>query len=306
MKGNAMKREQKQKKPIPYSKKKQIYGFLFVTPWLLGFILFFLRPFIESVKFSFEKLESTPKGFTGTFIGWQNYHHAFFKDADFIIQCVSSIKGLINIPLIIVYSLCFALLIKSKFPGRGIVRAIAFLPVIIGSGVLMQIFKEDIFSQGIKGGGSVYLFSSGGLNSIFTAMGLSPGLLSFINQIVNAIFDLTWSSGVQILLFLSGLHNVPDYVYEASSLEGARGFEQFFKITLPMLTPMIMLNIIYSVIDMFSDYGNQIIRMIYSTAFDQVRLGYSSALSVIYFVIIMAVLAVVYLLLHKYIIKQDN
>ncbi|HWT73445.1 MAG TPA: sugar ABC transporter permease [Mobilitalea sp.] len=294
------------KKPLPYSTKKKIYGFMFILPWLIGFWLFFLVPFGESVRYSFEKLESTPKGFTSTYIGLQNFNYALFKDTDFIIQCVNSLKDLIKIPLVIVYSLCFALLLKGKFAGRGLIRAIAFLPVIIGSGVLMQILREDVFSQGIKGSNSVYLFSSGGLNSLFLSMGLNQSVLNFINQIVNAIFDLTWKSGVQILLFLSGLHNIPDYVYEASSMEGARSFEQFFKITLPMLTPMILLNIIYSVIDMFSDYGNHIIQMIYSTAFDQVRLGYSSALALLYFVMVSVVLVLVYLFLKRYIIKQDN
>lgn len=295
----------KYRKHLSYETKKKIYGLLFILPWLLGFILFFVVPFGESIIYSFQKLETTPKGFIGTGIGFENYKYALFKDTAFIITCVNSLKDLIQIPLIIVYSLCFALLLKGKFAGRGLMRAIAFLPVIIGSGVLMQILKEDVFSQGIKGGNSVYIFSSGGLNSLFISMGLSAGITNFINNIVSAIFDLTWRSGVQILLLLSGLHNIPDYVYEASSLEGAREFEQFFKITLPMLTPMLMLNIVYSVIDMFSDYGNEIIRMIYATAFDQVRLGYSSALSVLYFAMIAVVLIMVSIVLKKYIIKRD-
>lgn len=307
MNKNNKNKEQKVKKKLPYSTRKKIYGFMFILPWFLGFLLFFAVPFGESIQYSFEKLESTPKGFTSSFIGLRNYNYALFKDTDFIIQCVNSLKDLIRIPLIIVYSLCFALLLKGKFAGRGLMRAIAFLPVIIGSGVLMQILREDVFSQGIKGSSnSIYLFTSGGLNSLFLSMGLNQGILNFINQIINVIFDLTWLSGVQILLFLSGLHNIPDYVYEASSLEGARAFEQFFKITLPMLTPMILLNIIFSIIDMFSDYGNRIIQMIYSMAFEQVRLGYSSALAMLYFIMVSVVLIIVFLLLNRYIVKQDN
>lgn len=294
------------KKSIPYSTKKKIYGFLFILPWLIGFIVFFAVPFGQSVEYSFEKLETTPQGFLGTFIGLDNFKYAFYQDTNFLIQCAASLKNLIQIPLIIVYSLCFALLLKGKFTGRGLMRAIAFLPVIIGSGVMMQILKEDVFSQGVKGGNSIYLFSSGGLNTFFYSMGLNQGITNFINQIVSTIFDLTWRSGVQILLFLSGLHNIPDYVYEASSIEGARGLQQLFKITLPLLTPMMMLNIVYSVIDMFSDFGNQIIQMIYSAAFDQVRLGYSSALSVLYFAMVSVVLIIIFVITRRFVIKQDN
>ncbi len=293
-------------KPLSYEKKKKIYGLMFVLPWLIGFILFFAIPFKDSIQYSFSKLEASPDGFRITFIGLTNYKYALFNDPNFIVEAVNSLKDLIKIPLIIVYSLCFALLLKGEFKGRGLVRAIAFLPVIIGSGVLMQILREDVFSQGIKGSSTTYLFSSGGLDSLFISMGLSQGILNFINQIVNAIFDLTWSSGVQILLFLSGLHNIPEYVYEASSIEGARSFEQFFKITLPMLTPMLLLNIIYSIIDMFSDYGNKIVRMIYSAAFDDVKLGYASALSIIYFTMVIIVLSLVYMFLKKHIIVEDN
>ena len=114
-------------------------------------------------------------------------------------------------------------------------RAIAFLPVIIGSGVLMDILKTDVFSTGVKGAETAYLFSGGGLNSLFAAMGLSQDIIGFINNVISRIFDLTWRSGVQILLFLAGLHNIPSYVYEAADIEGANALEQFFKITLPYM-----------------------------------------------------------------------
>lgn len=292
---------------IPYEKKKILYGYLFILPWILGFLLFFLLPFGKSIFYAFQKLDTTEAGIQGSFIGLENFKYALFRDTDFIVKCANSLKNLIQVPLIIVYSLCFALLLKGKYPGRAFMRAVAFLPVIIGSGVLMQILKEDVFSSGVKGGGSVYLFtSSGGMESLFLSMGLSPSITNFINQIISAIFDLTWRSGVQILLFLAGLHNIPEYVYEASSLEGARGLEQFFKITLPLLTPMMLLNIIYSVIDMFSDFGNEIIQMIYNAAFSSNRFGYSSAMAILYFIMIGIVLIIVYALLKRYIVKQDN
>ncbi|MCR4779254.1 MAG: sugar ABC transporter permease [Lachnospiraceae bacterium] len=292
---------------IPYYTKKKIYGFMFVLPWLIGFIAFFLVPFAESCIYAFQNLETTKEGLKGSFTGFSNFRYAIFRDTDFIVECVSSLKNLVTIPLIIVYSICFALLLKGEYPGRTLMRAVAFLPVIIGSGVLMDIMKTDIFSKGVISGGNetVVLFSSNGLSGLFQAMGLPERIIAFINTVISKIFDLTWKSGVQILLFLAGLHNIPSYAYEAADIEGANAIEKFFKITLPLLTPMIILNVVYSVIDMFSDFGNTIIRMIYDTAFVNVKFGYASALSILYFLMIAVVLVIVYLVLNRFVIKSE-
>ena len=294
------------KKMIPYYQKKKIYGFLFITPWLVGFLLFFIVPFVQSCLYAFQDLSPAPEGMTGEWIGTFNFSYALFRDTEFLIQCAASLKELVTVPLILVYSICFAMLLKKEYVGRTTMRAIAFLPVIIGSGVLMDILKTDVFSTGVKGAETAYLFSGGGLTSLFTAMGLSQDIIGFINNVISRIFDLTWRSGVQILLFLAGLHNIPSYVYEAADIEGANALEQFFKITLPMLTPMILLNIVYSVIDIFSDFGNSIIKMIYNMAFTNMRFGYSSALSILYFLMIGVVLVIVYLIMKRFLVQADD
>lgn len=292
---------------LPYTTKKKIYGFLFVLPWFIGFIAFFLIPFTQSCLYAFQNLEATKDGLQGSWVGLENFRYAIFRDTNFVIECVTSLKNLVTIPLIIVYSICFALLLKGEYPGRTLMRAIAFLPVIIGSGVLMDIMKTDIFAKGVTGSNeAVYLFSSNGLSGLFSAMGLPEGIINFINNVISKIFDLTWKSGVQILLFLAGLHNIPSYAYEAADIEGANAIEKFFKITLPLLTPMIILNVVYSVIDMFSDFGNSIIQMIYNTAFTNVQFGYASALSILYFLMITVVLIIVYLVLNRFVIKQED
>lgn len=297
----------RKRKRIPYYTKKKIYGFMFILPWFLGFILFFMVPFVQSCIYAFQSLETTKEGMVGTWVGLDNFEYALFRDTSFLIECAGSLKDLITIPLIIVYSICFALLLKGEYPGRTLMRAIAFLPVIIGSGVLMDIMKTDIFSSGVVGGSeSVYLFSSNGLTGLFSALGLPQGVINFVSNSISQIFDLTWKSGVQILLFLAGLHNIPSYVYEAADIEGANALERFFKITLPMLTPMILLNVVYSVIDMFSDFGNNIIQMIYNTAFANVRFGYASALSILYFLMIAVVLIVVYLVMNHFMVHAEE
>lgn len=292
---------------IGYQTKKKWYGFSFVLPWLIGCILFFIQPMIQTFRYAFQSLQASPTGFVGTDVGWTNFENLFFKDTDFLPQLVSSLGDLIQVPLILVYSLFFAVLIKNDFRGRTFMRAVAFMPVIIGSGVLMQILKEDVFSSGVRGGSSnTYLFDVGSIAEIMTAMGLGTSVTSFVNDIINRIFDLTWRSGVQIMLFLAGLHSIPGYLYEASSLEGAGSFTQFWKVTLPMLTPMILLNTIYSVVDMMNDYSNSIIQSIYSTMFELVKFGYASAMSVVYFLVIMVVLGLVALAASRFVIYQDS
>jgi len=293
---------------MPYTKKKELYGLLFVLPWIIGFILFFIRPLITSIVYSFQNMELTPQGLKGSFIGWENYFYALYKDPNFIREAVNSfVNMLYGVPLILVYSLFIAILIKNKFPGRGFMRAVTFLPVIIGSGVLMQILKEDVFSQGMRGGvESVYLFTGAGISGLLVELGLGAGLIEVFNNVIARIFDLTWRSGVQVLLFLAGLHTIPSYLYEASSLEGARPWEQFWKVTLPMLTPMMLLNVVYTIIDTFTDYGNSVIMMIYNTAFSQIRFGYSSALAWLYCLAIAIFLGLVYLLLKKRIVYMQD
>ena len=293
-------------KKLPYSTKKKIYGFLFITPWLLGFLLFFAVPFFQSCLYGFQDLKTSAEGMIGTWVGLDNFSYALFRDTEFLVQCAGSLRDLITVPLILVYSICFALLLKKDYPGRTLMRAIAFLPVIIGSGVLMDIMKSDVFASSVNGAESTYLFTSSGLTGFFQSMGLPVEIINFINEVISKIFDLTWRSGVQILLFLAGLHNIPSYVYEAADIEGANGLEQFFKITLPMLTPMILLNVVYSVIDIFADYGNKIIQMIYNMAFSSVRFGYSSALSILYFIMVAAVLVVLFLVMKRFIVQAEE
>ncbi|HZG85816.1 sugar ABC transporter permease [Paenibacillus sp.] len=295
-------------KSMPYPKKKQLYGFLFVLPWIVGFLLFFARPFVTSLLYAFHNMEMTPEGLKGTFVGWDNFEYALFRDPQFVREAANSFVNIMyGVPLILIYSLFVAVLLKNNFRGRGFMRAVAFLPVIIASGVLMQIMKEDVFASGMRGGvETVYLFGGSGLNGVLIELGLGPRLIEAFNQVIARIFDLTWRSGVQVLLFLAGLHSISADLYEASSVEGARPWEQFWKITLPMLTPILLLNVVYTIIDTFTDYGNGVILMIYNTAFAQVRFGYSSALAWLYCAGIGAFLGIAYLFLKRRIVYAQD
>ena len=166
---------------IGYETKRKWYGFTFILPWLIGCILFFLTPMYQSFRYAFQSLEATPTGFAATEVGFENFSSLFFKDTNFLPDLVGSLGDLIQVPLILVYSLFFAILIKGKFPGRTFMRAVAFMPVIIGSGVLMQILKEDVFASGARGGSAdTYLFSAGNIPALLTSMGMGTGVVNFV------------------------------------------------------------------------------------------------------------------------------
>ena len=287
------------KKKMTLARKNAFYGRMFVLPFVIGFLFLFIVPFIQSFIFSFEDVK-IDQGLKGTFTGLKNYKEAFTIDPNFVREFVNGIQNMLyQVPLIMVYSIFCALLIKEKFFGRTAVRAVFFLPVIIASGVLMQILKEDVFSRGAVNGQTVYLFFGGGLEGMFAQLGIPEAITAYFNQVIARVFDLTWKSGVQILLFVSGLYSISPQLYEAAKIEGATGWQSLWKVTIPMLSPVILLNLIYSIIDNFTDYTNAIIRMINSVAMKEMRYGYSSALSWIYFLAVLAMIGIVMLLLRK-------
>ena len=275
-------------------------GLVFVRPCFIGRVFFCLQPFLTSLWYSFHELTLSPSGFQSKWTGLTNYAQAFFVDPNFVRNLVSTIQDILyQVPLVIVYSLFIALMIKGKFHGRGFVRAVFFLPVIVGSGVIIQILKEDVFSKGVVSGETVYIYSSGGMDTFLNSLGMPAGIISYFTSVISRIFDLTWKSGVQILLFLSGLYTISPQLYEAAKMEGSTAWQTRWKVTMPMISPILILNVVYSLIDTFTDYNNVIIRAINSAALKDLRYGYSSALAWIYFAVIMAMIGLVFLLLRK-------
>lgn len=291
---------------LGYESKKKIAGFLFILPWAIGFVFLFLRPIISSILYSVTDA-TVAQNMKGEFIGLKNYIEAFTNDANFVQYLTAELTGFFtNIPLILCFSLFMAVILNQKFRGRTIMRAIFFIPVICGSGVILQIMSGDAMSQSvINGDRSSMLFQSTALNEILLDMGLSSDLVNTMTDIVSNIFNLTWKSGLQIVLFIAGLNAIPGHLYEAAHVEGATSWEAFWKITLPMVSPFIILNLTYTVIDNFTDYSNQV--MTYILGFGKrLEFSYSSTLSWIYFLIIAVVVAVVYLIINRRITYVEN
>lgn len=285
------------KRKSSFERRGALTGFLFILPWLIGFIFFFAKPFFQAIIYSFGTV-SFPDG-GGIHLDWkggQNYIEAFTADAQYPRVLWESLGGLIiDAVVILAFSLFVALILKSEFRGRTVVRAVFFLPVIIASGVVLELLNNnDMASLLLSGGRDSVLFSGGSsINEWLTQMGLD-----FLVQFVQDVFNLSWKSGIQILLFLAGLQTISPQLYEVAAVEGATAWEKFWKITFPLSTPILLLNVVYTIIDSFTDFSNQTMRIIMDYA-QNLKIGYSSALAIIYFVITFVVAGAAYLLISK-------
>lgn len=279
--------------------KKGAVGFLFVLPWLIGFIFLFLTPLVESIKFSFTKLSITPGGYSLKFVGWKNFHDALLVDPNFNQTLTGAVdQMLVSVPVILFFSLFVATLLNQKFFGRGFARAIFFLPVILASGAINSAESynmiQQVMSTTTQTGGQFAHFDvlqSLQLKQMMLDAHMSKGLVAFLTGSVDGIYKIISNSGVQILIFLAGLQSVPISMYEVAKMEGATSYEMFWKITFPMVSPLILTNVIYSIIDSFSN--NDLTTEISQMAFSSLNFGLSAAMAWIYCLVIIILLAII-------------
>lgn len=277
---------------LSFAGKRAMTGRLYILPWFIGFICFFLIPFIEGVVYTVNKLSFGENGVNLSFVGTANYKK-LFSDLDFLKVLSSSLAGMFPRVLIIVFfSLFVALILRGEYKGRTLARAIFFLPVIISSGVVITVLQENIMGSGISGNETTYLFKATSFETLLEGIGLPDKLMKSFTEIINQLFDLSWKSGVQILLLLAAVNNIPRSSYEAADMEGATEWEKFWKITFPTVSPTILVTVIYTVIDSFTDYSNSVMRLIE----EQLSLGYyeySSTMALVYFVCVLVIIGIV-------------
>ncbi len=282
-------------------------GLLFVLPWLIGTLAFFVRPFVQVFYYAFHEV-SFPDGVMayGPF-GTDTFVRVFTEDTAFVRSFFESILGIFTQSIyVIFFSLFVALILKSEFCGRTLVRAVFFLPVIVATGPVLEVINSDTLAQTMMSGDrTADLFASGSLGEVLLDMGLSAELISTFNGIIDSIFDLSWQSGIQILLFLAALQGVPGHLYEAAQVEGASRWESFWRITLPMITPVLLLNVVYTVIDGFTSFGNTIIKLIVSQT-QKLHLSYAAALGTSYFLVVFVIILLVYAVMSRFTFYQER
>ena len=298
----------KKRKKLSLITKRSINGYLFILPWLIGFICFYARSLFMSIQFSLSELTVNPGGgYTLKFVGLQNFIYAFRVHGTFKQVLTTSVGNmLIDVPLITFFSLFMAILLNKKFKGRTLVRAIFFLPVILNSGAIMDAMDlaRTMMSGGISNASAdlAEAVSGSGVGleyyfQMFGDLGMPVIVIEYISDAVNRISDIINASGVQIIIFIAALQSIPGSMYEVAKIEGATGYETFWKVTFPMVLPHIITNVVYTVVDSFAE--SNVVDLAYKTAFTDNNYGLSSVMRLVSTVVTCLILILVCRFIQK-------
>lgn len=290
---------------ISFEKRKSLYGYGFISLWFIGAAIFFLFPLVQSFIYSLKDVRPDAGGMTGEFAGLSNYNYALNEDPVYRSSLFSVLKTTLwKTPLIMIFSLFIAVILNGRFRGRTFARAVFFLPVIIATGPVYNIISGNMASTGNGGSDSFStLFRTDFIDEFMDITGLygiSPGISEWIQTVSDNIFGIVWNAGIQIVIFLAALQHIPPSSKEAAQIEGASEWEYFWKITLPSVSPMILVCFIFSVIDSFTDPGNAVMGRIGELRADW-KFGESSAMVWIYFAVVMAAVGLIAAVINKFI-----
>lgn len=290
------------KKPKSMAFRNGVTGYLFIAPFAIGFIAFLVVPLFQSLRMAFNDI-GFDKGITYTFVGFENFKYAFTVDPNFANNMLNEfVRMVYTVPSIIIFSFFISIVLNQQFKGRGLVRAIFFLPVILSSGVLVGLETNNSLMAQLK---DVIAESSNltsitdTVKSLFLAKGDHLGPINYVFDAVDRVYDIAIASGIQIIIFLSGLQTIPPSMFEAAKIEGATAWETFWKITFPMISSLILVNVIYSIIDFFVKTDNEVMLQIKDTMSAQVKYGRSSAMAWTYFAMIAVIISIVSVFISK-------
>ena len=306
----------KKRKIASLDKRKARVGWIFVLPFIVGFAFVYLPIIMDSFWLAFNKMTIvTGGGYQLEFVGFENFQYALFTDASFVQTLVEGLGQLaFEVPAILLFSLFMAVLLNQKMMGRAAFRAIFFLPVVLATGIMETIESQNILgtymgeSSGIDdGSGSSAaegIVSAMDIELLFSNMKVGGDLVKVVVGIVNDIYSIVNRSGVQMLIFLSGLQSISPAIYEACKIDGATGWETFWKITFPMISPMILVNAVYTIIDSFTTESNTVMSYISSAAGKTNGEVISTAMAWIYFLIVVVILAAVAGIMSMFVFYQ--
>ena len=287
-----------------------ISGLIFVSPFIIGFLLFLLYPLILSLRMCFCKVDAIPgAGLSLTWNDFDNFHKILQVEPEFLEALASEMKRMaLFVPGILVFSFFMAILLNQEFKGRTVVRAIYFLPVILSAGVFVGLEANNALLASVKDASK----ADSSLSSITTTLEsiLLTGetgnkFFQYVIDIVGQVYDIAMASGIQIIIFLSGLQTIPPSMFEAAKIEGCTAWESFWKITFPLISSMILVNVVYTLVDFFTRTDSQLMTLFDQTLLQRFEYGKVAAMSWIYFLIIAAILGIVMLLFSRRVYYYD-
>jgi len=280
--------------------------YLFTSPFIIGFIFFFVYPFIQSIVFSINELSFSAEGYNLEYVGLGNYHNSLFVNPDFIREFSEQMMSMASrLPLIIIFSFFAAALLNQKFKGRLISRVIFFLPVILSAGVVAEIERGNEMAEMLQSGSEQALLTGAALEEFFQELMLPPRLLDYIITAADNVAVIIRSSGVQILIFLAALQSIPTSLYESAKVEGATEWENFWLITFPLVSPFIITNMVYTIIDILTSADNDLVLFIRDISFGRGQYGVGTSMSIMYFAAVFVLLIVVISIISRYVFYQE-
>ena len=280
-------------------------GVMFILPFIIGFVVFMAWPLLQSLIMSFNDVRLVEGGgYSSSFIGLENYRYAIKVDPYFNMRLVEEIpRMLINSVATLVMSFVIAVILNQDFKGRTLARAIFFLPVILSSGVLPGIESQNEFYNMMQGLSDEIANSSGvnlsaALEDLLRVSGVGSGVFRVLFDMIDSIYDIIMASGIQIIVFLSGLQAISPSLYEAADVEGCSAWEAFWKITFPMVSPLLLVNCIYTIIDFFMKNDNRVMERI-NELWQRLEFGHVSAMNWIYFGVALIFISISTLIISK-------
>ena len=279
----------------PMRKREAKWFYIFILPWILGFFLFTFFPMAMSAVLSFMKWDyvQAPR-----FVGWENFITLFHDDVFYKSLQVTIIYAVFSVPLSLLVSFIFALLLNTGIKGLSVYRTLFYLPSLV-SGAAASILWMWMFNP-----------EFGVINTILGYFGIDgPGWIYDKNWALPALIIMSlWGVGGSMLIYLSGLQGIPTELYEAAKIDGAGKATTLFKITIPMMTPVIFYNLIMGIIGSLQTFTQAFVMTdggpnystyfyvlyLYKNAFKNFKIGYASAQAWILFFIILALTALVF------------
>lgn len=290
---------------LSLKQKKSLKGYLYVMPFIIGFIAFFAYPFYQAIIFSLNDLSVTASGYALEFVGIENFRHALFVNPNFSPTLIeTTVQMLSYIPAIILFSFFIAVLLNQKFRGRILARIIFFLPVILASGIIYQMEEANEMHQAYVTDAG-FMIGGDFLATLLDEMFLPEQYIDYILEIVAVVPDIISASAIPILIFLAGLQSIPRELYEVAEVEGSTGWEKFWLITFPLLSPLFLTNIIYIIVDSLTSLKNPMVIYMQDYAWGGGTYGESVAMSMIYFLVVILILLIAVGLVSRYVFYME-
>lgn len=294
--------------------KQKVSGYLFTLPFTIGAIILVIFPMILAIIISFFEVKNGTGffGFDYSNFGTANYSEIWLETTDFREAVFKSLTEMLyNVPVVVIFAFFIASVLNAKFRGRGFFRSVMFMPFIISAGLIVALGNDTLVSSIVSSGDRFAETGSGAaiqvtdvFQSMLEEMDIAEWIIDLIVNSVSGISNIVSMAAISIVIFIAGLQSISPSIYEASYIEGATKWEVFWKISLPMVSPLILLSVIYTIIDNFNGSNNTAISIMHNKV-SKVAVDVASAMGVSYSLIILAILGIVFAVLNKIVFYQD-